>query len=304
MIYLSSSVPVSVWPVRDDETEVWKLAGKKFGVDIHRVDPSILYNYTNSLPVGVYNMIGPVNTSHRRFLKELEIKNVNVINKIDDTIRADDKYMSTLECIKHNLPVPKIIDLNMLGGVRSNIKGEVSKRIGSTLGYPCVVKVPESGFGQGHYLVKNENEFDDLYSVLALTNSKFGVYESAVDFFVQEFISDGDAYADNIRVYVWKGEVLTAARRYSTYWKNNLALYNKDSGVEFDYPIDDDMRYICVKACEIFNLKFAGLDVYKTQKGWVLGEINTSPTIYIPTHNIFGNINIFELLVSELLNPT
>jgi glutathione synthase/RimK-type ligase-like ATP-grasp enzyme len=287
------------------EVNEWKIAAKKFQTEIHYVDPFVLYNYTSSLPKGVYNMIGPVNTTHKRFLKELEIQGVNPINRIQDSCVADDKFMSALECRKHNLPVPKNLDLNLLAGIKGNLKGEIGKRIGRTIGYPCVIKVPENGYGQGHFLVKDENQFDDLYSMLALTNCRFGVFESGVDFFVQEFITNGDAYADNVRVYVWKGQVVSAHRRYSTtYWKNNLALYNNDSGVEFDYPIDDDMRYICTKACEIFKLKFAGLDLYITPKGWVLGEINTSPTIYVPDRNIFGNMNIFEELISEMLTPT
>ena len=306
MIYLSFNIPQQYFPIRIDEMEQWKKVSEKFKIPIVPVSPEALF-FQKSYPTAVYNMMGPVNTSHFRFLKKLESKGVRYINDIENSSRADDKFISSIICEEHNIKVPKFIDLNTYGGLVNNLKGEITNRIETELGFPCVIKYPNAGYGQGHFLVKSKVEFSDLYSILSLTNSKFGVHESGSDFFAQEFISDDGQYCPSIRVLMWKGEPVHAfIRRSKIHWKANLELLESQTTAnhfpDIQRPIDDELRVMCQKICGIFKLKFAGIDIFETKNGYVLGEINSCPAIFSTSFNVFGSSGFdpFEEIVKEL----
>lgn len=307
MIYLSFNVPQAFFPIRIEEMHIWNDMSKKFNVPIVPVFPGALYSQKTD-PIGVFNMMGPVNTSHYRFLKILESRGVRYINDIESSAKADDKFLSALECSKFNIRTPKNVDLNILAGIGANLKGEVTERIESQLGFPCAIKYPVGGYGQGHFLAKDKVEFGDLYSIIALTNSKFGLWESGIDFFAQEFINNDGKFCPSIRILMWKGEIVHCfVRQSSTHWKTNLTLpasnTTADHFHDIDRPIDSELQYIADTVYKVYNLNLAGLDIFETDKGYVLGEINSSPSIFSNTFNVFGKsgFNPFEEIVKELL---
>ncbi|NBO28128.1 MAG: hypothetical protein EBV10_02645 [Synechococcaceae bacterium WB6_1A_059] len=318
MIYLSFNVPQKYFPLRTNETEEWNKVGKKFDVQIIPVTPWALY-LKNELPMGVYNMVGPVNTSHFRFLKHLENHGVKYINDIENSSKADDKFLCALECNRHHISTPKNIDLNLLGGVAINLKGEIADLIGDKLGYPCVLKYPNAGYGQGHILIKNKSEFNDIYGLISLTNGRFGVQESCVDFFVQEYIKPPkDFLSHGIRALVWKNEIINVYLKKSKIgWKSNIAGLGEFFGImpieaevrhfsELNRSIDKELEFLTKKIIKIFNLKFAAVDFYETHKGYILEEVNTCPGIFSnnPEFSYFGNskFNPYEEIVKELIN--
>jgi glutathione synthase/RimK-type ligase-like ATP-grasp enzyme len=311
MIYLSFNIPTRFHPLLEKEHNGFREAGKKLGIEVVEATPWTLYSQTK-MPVGVYNMTGIVNTSHFRFLKTLELAGVNVINKIEDTQRANDKFLSSQICQANNILVPKILDLNLLGGIAGNMDSSITKRVAHQIGFPCVIKSPLLGYGQGLVLCKNESEFNDIYSLICITNPRFGEHEHAIDFFVQEFISNNGQICNNYRVNVFKGKVISGSIRKSTTgdWKNNQAQTSSKVDTTFLYDLDNNLPPEVISAAEkvakIFNLKFIGLDFLISNNGYYLHDINSPPGFWrhIEYNYKFRDIdNIFEEILLELVNP-
>jgi glutathione synthase/RimK-type ligase-like ATP-grasp enzyme len=312
MIYLSFNVPTRLHPLLEPEHKGFREAGMKLGIEVVEATPWTLFSQ-KKMPVGVYNMTGIVNSSHFRFLKTLELAGVNVINKIEDTQRANDKFLSSQICQFNNILVPKILDLNLLGGVMSNATGAWTNRVRELIGFPCVIKSPLLGYGQGSVLCKNESDFNDFFGLLAVTNPRFGEHEHGIDFFVQEFISNNGQICDNYRINVFKGKVISAAIRKSSrgQWKNNQALSESQVETTFITNIDRDVPAVVIEAAEkvakIFNLKFTGLDFLISDRGYFLHDINSPPGFWrhIECNYKFRDINnIFEEILLELVNST
>ena len=309
MIYLSFNVPQTAFPYRLAEMKDWKKAGQKFGVEVVPVTPGVQFN--KKIPIAVFNMLGTVNMSHTRFLTTLESKGVHVINHVRDSARAEDKFLSAIDCKNIGIPVPKNMDLNTLAGPGNNITGNVAKLVEQEIGYPCVVKIPTSGLGQGHYLIKNPLEFCDLYSMISLMNSRSPVGDSYEDFFIQEFVSKNNKFSDCVRVQMLNGEMIRAfLRRSEVHWKFNYEnTITQTKAYDVSKTLDSSLIEMSKKICKLDNLKHAGIDFLETDNGWVLGEINTSP--FTESTDTFVEFSlqppgwsIYEELVRELLHPT
>ena len=311
MIYLSFNVPTRFHPIASPELAGFKAAGAKLGIEVVEATPYALFSQTK-MPVGVYNMNGVVNTSHFRFLKTLELAGVNVINKVEDSQRASDKFLNSQICKANGILVPKFLDLNLLGGVLGNLDSSWARRVREHIGFPCVIKSPLLGYGQGIILCKNELEFNDIYSILAVTNPRFGEHESGIDFFVQEYITNHGEICDNYRVNVFKGKVISGSIRKSSAgdWKNNQGLPYSNVETTFIHDIDNDLPKEVIdtaeKVAKIFNLNFTGLDFLISDRGYFLHDINCPPGFWkhVETNYKFKNIdNIFEEILLELSNP-
>jgi glutathione synthase/RimK-type ligase-like ATP-grasp enzyme len=312
MIYLSFNVSTKFHPIALPEFQGFKAAGQKLGIEVVEATPWTLLSQTK-MPVGVYNMNGVVNTSHFRFLKTLELAGVNVINKVEDSQRASDKFLNSQICQANNILVPKILDLNLLGGVLGNMDSSWTNRVRDRIGFPCVIKSPMLGYGQGMYLCKNEQEFNDIYSLLAVTNPRFGEHQLGINFFVQEYISNRGEICDNYRINVFRGKVISGSIRRSSVgdWKNNQGLAYSKVDTTFIHDVDNDLPREVIEAAEkvvkLFNLKFAGLDFLISDRGYFLHDINCPPGFWrhIECNYKFKNIdNIFEEILLELINPT
>jgi glutathione synthase/RimK-type ligase-like ATP-grasp enzyme len=311
MIYLSFNVPTKFHPIATAEFQEFKTAGSKLGIEVIEATPWTAFSQTK-LPVGVYNMNGVVNISHFRFLKTLELAGVNVINNIENSQRASDKFLNSQICQANNILVPKFLDLNLAGGVLGNMDSSWTRRVGEHIGFPCVIKSPMLGYGQGMYLCKNEQEFNDIYSLLAVTNPKFGEHEFGINFFVQEFVTNQGKICDSYRINVFKGKVISGYVRKSASgdWKNNQALSYSKVETTFIHDVDNDLPLEVISASEkvakLFNLKFAGLDFLISDRGHFLHDINCPPGLRknIEYNYKYKNINnIFETILLELVNP-
>lgn len=303
MIYLTLNVPHTWFPLKLEELQIWIKEGKKLKTDIKVIDP-VSTTFKREIPTGAFNFIGSVNTSHYRMLKEFERKNVKVINKIDTSVKVDDKFYCLSELENVGVAVPKRFDININPGFSVNMQGELSKYINHVIGYPCVLKYPTGGQGEGHIFIKDEMSFNDVYSMLCLTNPRFGFQESGIDFFVEEFIQNKGKFANSIRVNMWDGECINAfSRGTQNNWKANLHWKTELSTCKHHDKVNKHIKQICNTIYETFKLKLMGIDIFESDKGYIVGEVNSSPAIYSSITNLFGNtkFNIFEKIINELI---
>jgi RimK family alpha-L-glutamate ligase len=297
MIHLTYNIPFELYngTFKKEEANLLFEYCKQKNVHIENTCP--MTNITGKvIPKAYYNMNGFVNVSHHRFVRRLELQGVKHLNSIGASLIADDKFLSSLELKFNGIPVPKILDINQLGGVAQNYGGRITQLVKDEIKFPCVIKVPNGGYGHGICLMENETQFDDWYSMTAWINPKFGYNESGTDFLVQEFISNSKGRG--LRIYILDGEYLGCM-----YKENNLSWKVNSTISEImptRYDADPELIQMCIKTCKVLNLRHAGIDILFDDNGYTINEINSSPG-FVKFNSIFPEVNISKRLIDALL---
>jgi ribosomal protein S6--L-glutamate ligase len=131
-------------------------------------------------------------------------------------------------------------------------------------GPPLVVKLLCSSQGKGVVLAENKKQ---AHSVIdAFRNAE-------ANFLVQQFIAD--AAGQDIRCIVLDGKIIATMRRQapSDDFRANL----HKGGSAHEVKITSEERKMAVKAAKVMGLKFAGVDLLRSEKGPLLLEVNSSP---------------------------
>lgn len=131
-------------------------------------------------------------------------------------------------------------------------------------GPPLIVKLLYSSQGKGVVLAENKKSAQSVID--AFRNAE-------ANFLVQQFIAD--AAGQDIRCIVLDGKVIATMRRQapSDDFRANL----HKGGTAHKVKITSEERKIAVKAARIMGLKFAGVDILRSEKGPLLLEVNSSP---------------------------
>jgi len=128
----------------------------------------------------------------------------------------------------------------------------------------------------GHYLISKPlfgsqgegiRRLEKSTDLMWLTSSR-GIY------YLQRFVEcEGEGYTD-IRVFVIGGKVVAAMRRRGISWLNNVA---RGASCEVIH-VDQALAELAVRAVEILDMDYAGVDIIKDSKGnYCVIEINSVP---------------------------
>ncbi len=131
-------------------------------------------------------------------------------------------------------------------------------------GPPLIVKLLYSSQGKGVVLAENKKSAQSVID--AFRNAE-------ANFLVQQFVAD--AAGQDIRCIVLDGKVIASMRRQapSDDFRANL----HKGGSAHEVKITSEERKLAVKASRIMGLKFAGVDILRSEKGPLLLEVNSSP---------------------------
>jgi ribosomal protein S6--L-glutamate ligase len=131
-------------------------------------------------------------------------------------------------------------------------------------GPPLIVKLLCSSQGKGVVLAENKKSAQSVID--AFRNAE-------ANFLVQQFVAD--AAGQDIRCIVLDGKVIASMCRQapSDDFRANL----HKGGSAHSVKITSEERKIAVKAARIMGLKFAGVDILRSEKGPLLLEVNSSP---------------------------
>lgn len=297
MIYLTYNLPYHLYngTFKAEETAMLMEAARDLKVDINTFSSmqDILFK---KIPDSYINMNGYVNRSHFRYLKELELLGVRYINNVENSFMADEKYFCSSKLRHNNIPTPQMIDLNQLFGVIQNSKNQITQLINDSIGFPCVLKVPNSGYGNGIFLVKDESEFNDIYAMTAWINPKFGYNETGTDFVVQKYIASSKGRA--LRIILLDDQYLGCMYRENKLsWKINS---ETEGSVPSKYDADSELIKTCFKALKVLGLRYAAFDILFDDNEYTINEVNTSPG-FKRFHGLYPEINLPRLLISNLI---
>jgi ribosomal protein S6--L-glutamate ligase len=131
-------------------------------------------------------------------------------------------------------------------------------------GPPLIVKLLYSSQGKGVVLAENKKSAQSVIDAFRNADANF---------LVQQFIAD--AAGQDVRCIVLDGKVIATMRRQapSDDFRANL----HKGGTAHPVKITSEERRMAVKAARIMGLKFAGVDILRSEEGPLLLEVNSSP---------------------------
>jgi len=181
-----------------------------------------------------------------------EAHGIPVVNSSAVAERCGDKYITSQILAKSGIPTPRVL---------MAFDEESALQAVEALGYPCVLK-PVIG-SWGRLLAKVENR--EMAEALIEHKATLGVQHQV--FYIQEYIHKPGR---DIRAFVIGAELICAIYRSSENWITNTAR----GGVATNCPINAEMSEICRRAAQAVGGGLLALDLFETESGYTVNEIN------------------------------
>lgn len=159
---------------------------------------------------------------------------------------CDDKSLTHLSLMKHNIPMPETIIAPMTFANIGYSNYDFLNQAADRLGFPMIVKECFGSFGQQVYMV---NSLQELQKLMLTTGSKSLIF--------QRFISSSSGR--DIRLQVVGDKVISAMYRYSDNgdFRANLTI----GGKMLPYSPTDEQCELALRSCQAIGLDFAGVDI-------------------------------------------
>ena len=184
--------------------------------------------------------------------KIYEANGVKVVNPSQVAERCGDKYVTSQLLVKNGIPTPRVL---MAFDEESALKAV------EELGYPCVLKPVVGSWGRLLAKVDNRHMAESLIEHKATLGVQHQV------FYVQEYINKPGR---DIRAFVIGDELICAIYRSSENWITNTAR----GGVATNCPITPEMADLCKHAAQTVGGGLLALDLFETENGFTINEIN------------------------------
>jgi len=185
------------------------------------------------------------------FLESLGIKTVNSFKIIQN---CDDKFFTSILLEKKGVAQPKF-------GLAFSLN-EAKKLIEKLGGYPVVIKPTTGSWGRMLAKVNDEDALEAIFEHKQYLNSP-----SQKALYIQKFIEKGGR---DIRAFVFDGEVICAIYRNSHHWITNTAR----GGIATNCQVNQELKKICFKASEAIGHGILAMDIFESQEGYLVNEVN------------------------------
>lgn len=204
-----------------------------------------------------------VNHHTYRFARRAQAEGLVVVDDPESIVRCTNKIYLAELMLRHGVRIPKTLVVQRDG----------IERIEQELGFPCVLKQPDSAFSQG--VVKVENEA--------------ALYDEAERLFTKSELIIAQPYMPtefDWRIGVFDGEPLWACRYYMAegHWQilRNLANGRRRSGRVVAVPLPEVPRQVvrtAVRASRLIGDGLYGVDLKQIARHVHLIEVNDNPSI-------------------------
>ncbi|MEY2931727.1 MAG: hypothetical protein RL033_2476 [Pseudomonadota bacterium] len=204
-----------------------------------------------------------VNHHTYRFARRAEAEGMVVIDDPRSIVRCTNKVYQAELFDKHNLPCPKTVVVHR----------ESARQLGEQLGFPCVLKQPDSSFSAG--VVKADDEAE-LIEMLP------GLIQKSELVVAQEFVRSTFDW----RVGVLDGKPLYVCRYHMArgHWqvqkveKSKRPNYGKVDSIDVQHA-PPALMDLAVRAANLIGDGLYGIDVKEVDGRFLIIEINDNPSI-------------------------
>ena len=137
--------------------------------------------------------------------------------------------------------------------------------VAEQIGFPCMVKLLVSSYGEGVVLSRDAGSFRNLMELIASLDLSQAVI-------LQRYI--GSRAGQDLRVWVIGGRVLGAMLRSSTdgSFKANITR----GGEGQPYPLNPEIEQLAVRCAAALNLEIAGVDLLFDDDHYCVCEVNSA----------------------------
>jgi [lysine-biosynthesis-protein LysW]--L-2-aminoadipate ligase len=248
-------------------------------VEVVRINDGDHFFDINQLPEQV-DVLFERSISYSRGLyisRIFEAHGVPVVNSSVVAERCGDKYITSQILAKSGIPTPRVLmafdEASALQAVEA-------------MGYPCVLKPVVGSWGR--LLAKVENR--EMAESLIEHKATLGVNHQV--FYIQEYINKPGR---DIRAFVIGDECICAIYRSSENWITNTAR----GGVATNCPVTDEIAKLCQRAARTVGGGLLALDLFETENGLTINEINH--TMEFRNSITTTGVNIPEKMIDYVL---
>lgn len=223
-------------------------------VEVVRVNDGDMFFDIHQLPASV-DVLFERSISYSRGLyisRIFEAHGIPVVNSPLVAERCGDKYVTSQILAQNGIPTPRVF---MAFDEDSALKAI------EAMGYPCVLK-PVIG-SWGRLLAKIESR--EMAEALIEHKAMLGVNHQV--FYIQEYINKPGR---DIRAFVVGDEAICAIYRSSENWITNTAR----GGIATNCPVTDEIAELCQRAARAVGGGLLALDLFETENGLTINEIN------------------------------
>lgn len=181
-----------------------------------------------------------------------EAHGIPVVNPSMVAERCGDKYLTSQILVTNGIPTPRVL---------MAFDEESALRAIEAMGYPCVMKPVVGSWGR--LLAKVENR--EMAEALIEHKATLGVNHQV--FYIQEYINKPGR---DIRAFVVGDRTICAIYRSSENWITNTAR----GGVATNCPVTDEIAELCQRAARAVGGGLLALDLFETDNGLTINEIN------------------------------
>jgi [lysine-biosynthesis-protein LysW]--L-2-aminoadipate ligase len=240
--------------LRVEEKYLLEELEKHEGVEVVRINDGESFFDIHRLPEPV-DVLFERSISYSRGLyisRIFEAHGIPVVNSSLVAERCGDKYVTSQILAQNGIPTPRVY---MAFDEDSALKAI------EAMGYPCVLKPVVGSWGR--LLAKVENR--EMAEALIEHKATLGVNHQV--FYIQEYI---DKPGRDIRAFVVGDEAICAIYRSSENWITNTAR----GGVATNCPVTDEIAELCQRAARAVGSGLLALDLFETENGLTINEIN------------------------------
>ena len=130
------------------------------------------------------------------------------------------------------------------------------------MGYPVVLKPSVGSWGR---LLSKVNDRDSAEAILE-HKAVLGSYHHSI-FYIQKYV---EKKGKDIRSFVIGDKCIAAIYRTSPHWITNTAR----GGVATNCPVTDELNDISVRAAKAVGGGIVAIDVFETERGLMVNEVN------------------------------
>lgn len=252
---------------------------KHSDVEVVRINDGNSFFDINQLPEQV-DVLFERSISYSRGLyisRIFEAHGVPVVNSSAVAERCGDKYITSQILTQNEIPTPRVYMAFDEESALSAIEA---------MGYPCVLKPVVGSWGRLLAKVDNRHMAESLIE----HKSSLGVNHQV--FYIQEYINKPGR---DIRAFVIGDECICAIYRSSENWITNTAR----GGVATNCPVTDEIAELCQRAARAVGGGLLALDLFETDNGMTINEINH--TMEFRNSITTTGVNIPEKMVDYVL---
>lgn len=205
---------------------------------------------------------------------------IPVVNPLSIARVCENKFLTSLTLVAHNVPTPRF--------ALAFSERESKRAVNELGGYPVVIKPVSGSWGR---MVARINDEHALEAVLEQKETLGSPHHHA--FYIQEYI---EKPGRDIRIHVIGGNVVAAIYRKSDHWVTNTAR----GAQALPCPINKDLERVAQKAGDAIGTGVLGIDVFETEGGYVVNEVNH--TIEFKNVQRVTRVNIAGLILDYCLS--